>query len=204
MKATERLYHLLRSYDDSDVSMQQFYAVWCEGIAVEEALSILDADPDSGVPDSFGGWGSGSDGSGGGGLLVGTTGAWLVLIGDYRCTEDEILCALSQPDRPTLAISWDLHGANELKYARAGELITTIDICDTNYRSGSDPAALDPYLHDLRFNIDEHIPGEPMVDPRESFTSAMIAIGRMVGADLDKDWLDATHTSYAVRADSEW
>ncbi|MEU6408591.1 DUF6461 domain-containing protein [Microbispora sp. NPDC046933] len=207
MKPTERLYHLLRLYDDSDVSMQQFHAVWCEGISVEDAVLLLNADPNTAMPDRFGGWGPGSDGSGDevGGLLAGTMDAWVVLIGDYRCSEDDTLTALSGNNRRTLGISWDLHGDNTLKYARNGELITVLDILDTGYRSGRDPDALDPYLHNLRFNTDEQKPGEPAVDPRESFTSALTAIGRMVGREIDKEWLDSTHNSYTVRADeSDW
>ncbi|MET9344693.1 DUF6461 domain-containing protein [Nonomuraea sp. NPDC003804] len=199
----DHLFHLLRSYDPSDVSMQQFYAVWCEGIPVEEAVVLLNGDPGTAVPDSFAGWGSGSDGSGdeAGGLFAGTLGGWTVLIGDYRVTENEALLALSRDDRRALAISWDLHGENTLKYAQDGELITVLDVIDTNYRSGRDPDALDPYLHGLRFNIDERKPGVPVIDPRESFTSALVAIGRMVGHEIDKEWLDATHTSYVVWAE---
>ncbi|GIH66525.1 hypothetical protein [Microbispora siamensis] len=89
--------------------------------------------------------------------------------------------------------------------AACGELITVLDILDTGYRSGRDPDALDPYLHNLRFNIDEQKPGESAVDPRESFTSALTAIGRVVGREIDKEWLDSTHTSYTVRADEpDW
>ncbi|RCG29434.1 hypothetical protein DQ384_20525 [Sphaerisporangium album] len=171
MKPAERLYDLLSSYDDSDVSMWRFYAVWCEGIAVEEAVLLLSADPDTATPATFVGWGPGSDGSGDedSGLLVGTISAWVVLIGDHRCTEDEALSALSENNRRTLGISWDSHDDNTLKYARDGELITVLDIFDTSDRSGRDPDALDPYLHGLRFNIDERKPGEPMVEPHESF-----------------------------------
>ncbi|MEV6983848.1 DUF6461 domain-containing protein [Sphaerisporangium sp. NPDC051017] len=202
MKPTERLYELLGSYDDSDVSMWQFYAVWCEGIAVEEAVLLLNADPDTAIPATFVGWGPGSDGSGDedSGLLVGTIGAWVVLIGDYRCTEDEALSALSENNRRTLGISWDFQGDNTLKYAMGGELITVLNMFDTSYRSGRDPDALDPYLHGLRFNIDGGKPGEPGVDPRESFTSALTAIGRMVGREIDKEWLDSMHTCYIVPA----
>ncbi|SDK04521.1 DUF6461 domain-containing protein [Nonomuraea jiangxiensis] len=201
--ATDDLYQLLRSYDPSDASMQQFYAVWVEGIPVEEAVVILNGDPASGAPDSFSGWGSGSDGSGSeaAGLLFGRIGNWTLIISDYRSTEDEALLTLSGCGRRILAVSWDFHGETVLKYARDGELVTVLDILDTSDRSGSNPNALDPYLHGLRFNIDDDDPGEPAIEPRESFTSALTVIGRMVGHQIDRDWLESTHTTYLVPAD---
>ncbi|GAA3823785.1 hypothetical protein GCM10022226_50420 [Sphaerisporangium flaviroseum] len=197
------LYQLLRSYDPSDVSMQQFYAVWVEDIPVEEAVVTLNGDPASGAPDSFSGWGSGSDGSGSeaAGLLVGLIGNWALIIADYHSTEDEALLMLSRCGRLTLAISWDFHGETMLKYAKDGEIITALDILDTNERSGRDPNALDPYLYGLRFNIDEDDPDAPAIEPRESFTSALTAIGRMVGHQIDREWLEATHATYIVPAD---
>ncbi|TMR90788.1 DUF6461 domain-containing protein [Nonomuraea basaltis] len=201
--SADDLYQLLRSYDPSDVSMQQFYAVWVEDIPVEEAVVILNGDPASGAPDSFSGWGSGSDGSSSeaAGLLAGRMGDWTLIISDYRSTEDEALLTLSRCGRRTLAISWDFHGESMIKYAKDGELITVLDILDTNERSGRDPNALDPYLSGLRFNIDEDDPDEPAIEPRESFTSALTAIGRMVGRQIDREWLEATHTAYIVPAE---
>ncbi|MFI6477136.1 DUF6461 domain-containing protein [Nonomuraea sp. NPDC050663] len=195
----DHLYHVLRSYDPSDVSMQEFYAVWCEGIAAEEAVSVLGGDPATGVPDRFGEWGSGSDGSGeqAAGLLAGTLGGWIVLIGDHRCVADEVVAELSRGDRRALALAWDFHGESLLKYARSGELVTVLDVFDPGERSGADPDALDPYLEGLRFDLDE---GEPAVEPAESFTSALVAIGRVVGRELDREWLDAPHTGYHVPA----
>ncbi|MFI7533621.1 DUF6461 domain-containing protein [Streptosporangium sp. NPDC049376] len=196
------LYQLLRSYDPSDVSMQQFHAVWVESIPVEEAVVILNGDPASGTRDGFLGWGTGSDGGGeeAAGLLAGQVGDWILVIGDHRSTEDEALLALSRCGRRALAIRWDLHGENTLKFAEDGKLITVIDIFDTGERSGTDPNALDPYLYGLRFNIDDDIPGEPAVEPGESLTSALTAIGRMVGHRIDREWLEATHTTYVVPA----
>jgi hypothetical protein len=183
--------------------MQQFYAVWVEDTPVDEAVVMLNGDPASGAPDSFSGWGSGSDGSGSeaAGLLAGPIGDWTLIIGDYRSTEDEALLTLSRGGRRALAISWDFHGENLLKYAKDGKLITILDIFDTNERSGSDPNALDPCLFGLRFNIDDDDPDEPAVEPNESFTSALTAIGRMVGQQIDREWLEATHTTYIVQAD---
>ncbi|MER7501448.1 DUF6461 domain-containing protein [Nonomuraea pusilla] len=199
----DEIYHLLRSYDPSDVSMQQFYAVWVEDIRAEEAVVLMNGDPASGTPDTFAGWGSGSDGSAGeaAGLLAGPFGTWTLIIGDYRVTEDETLLALSGSGGRVLAIDWDFNGSTTLKYAKDGELLTVLDILDTDDRSGSDPDALDPYLHGLRFNIDDDVPGEPVISLAESFTSAMIAVGRVVGHQMDGNWLEATHTAYVVPAD---
>ncbi|MFI7446459.1 DUF6461 domain-containing protein [Nonomuraea sp. NPDC049714] len=198
----DALYQLLRSYDPSDVSMQQFYAVWVEAIPVEEAIVVLNGDPATGTPDSFAGWGSGSDGSGDepGGLLVGPIGEWTLMIGDYRLTMDDTLLALSRHGARVLAIEWDCDSQTLLKYAKDGELITVLDVLDTDERSGSAPDALDPYLHGLRFNIDDDLPGEPPIYLDESFTSALTAIGRVVGHQLDREWLEAIHTTYVVPA----
>ncbi|WP_283138305.1 DUF6461 domain-containing protein [Rhizohabitans arisaemae] len=195
----DHLFQLLRSYDPSDVSMQEFYALWREGISAEEAVAVLGGDTATGTPDRFGEWGSGSDGSGeqAGGLLVGAFSGWTVLIGDHRCVGDEAAIKLSRQNRRALALEWDFHGECRLKYARSGELITILDVLDIDYRSGSDPDALDPYLEGLRFSLDE----EPAVEPAESFTSALTAIGRVVGRQINRDWLDSPHTSYAIPAD---
>ncbi|GAA4061655.1 DUF6461 domain-containing protein [Nonomuraea soli] len=197
------LYHLLRSYDPSDVSMQRFHTVWCEGIPVEEAVSLLGADPATGTPDRFCEWGPGSDGDGeqAGGLLAGTFDGWTVLIGDHRCTADDVVTELSRRDRRTLALAWDYHGESLLKYARSGELITVLDVFDPEDRSGADPDALDACLEGLRFDLDE---GEPAVEPAEAFTSALVVIGRVVGRPLDREWLDAPHTGYVVPGYEEW
>ncbi|MFI6396449.1 DUF6461 domain-containing protein [Nonomuraea sp. NPDC050540] len=197
----DHLFQLLRSYDPSDVSMQQFYAVWCQGPTAEEAVGLLHGDPDSGAPDDYAGWGPGSDGSdeAEAGLLAGRMGAWTVLIGDHRIAEDDAVLAVTRGEGRALAVSWDFHGECLLKFARSGELLTVLDIYDTDDRSGMDPDALDPYLSGLRFNLDPSDPDEPAAEPAEAFTSALVAVGRVVGQELDKTWLDTTHRCYTMR-----
>nr|WP_062335318.1 DUF6461 domain-containing protein [Herbidospora sakaeratensis] len=195
----DELYRLLRSYDPSDVSMQWFYAAWVENLSVEDAVAVLNGDPATGAPDSFAGWGSGSDGSDdeAGGMLAGPIGGWTLVIGDYRVTEDEAVLALSRRGGRALAVCWDTGSQTQVKYAKSGELLTVLDILFTDDRSGSEPDALVPYMDGLRFDID----GEPPVEPAESFTSALTLIGRMTGRPIDREWLEATHVAYAVPAE---
>ncbi|MFI6291248.1 DUF6461 domain-containing protein [Nonomuraea sp. NPDC050790] len=197
----DHLYQLLRSYDPSDLSMRQFYAAWCQGPTEEEAVALLGGEPGSGVPDDYAGWGPGSDGSGDAeaGLLAGRMGGWTMLIGDDRIAGDDAVLALTGTGGQALAVSWDFHGDCLLKYARSGELLTVLDIFDTDERTGLDPDALDPYLDGLRFTLDPSDPDEPSVEPAEAFTSALVAVGRVVGQELDKAWLDTRHRCYVVR-----
>ncbi|GAA2420672.1 hypothetical protein GCM10010404_93770 [Nonomuraea africana] len=200
MRESERLYHLLRSYDDSDQSLSEFNAVWCEGLSTTEVARRLHADVATARPAMFRNWGPGSDGSGewDSGILVGSSGTWIVVFGDHRCVSDTALTALSRGGGRAVAIRWN--GAELLKYAVDGEMKVTINIVATQYRTGSDPTLLDRHMGGLRFDIGGPDNADP-VDPRESFTSALVVIGRITGQEINKEWLDEPHVGYIVPAD---
>ncbi|MEU4835445.1 DUF6461 domain-containing protein [Streptosporangium sp. NPDC023615] len=202
MKVSGRLFSLLASYDESDVTMQQFFAAWSEKVSIEEVTRILHADLETSTPAHFDNWGPGSDGTGDeeSGVLIGQVGTWTLTVGDRCCTSDDSLSALSQSKGRALSIEWDPDNRDPtIKYAIDGKVITSMNIIDTADRSGVNPDALDAYMEGLRFDVDS----DDAVEPNESFTSALIMIGRITGHELDSSWLDATHVCYTIHASED-
>ncbi|NAS23017.1 hypothetical protein GT755_15110 [Herbidospora sp. NEAU-GS84] len=171
--------------------MHWFYAVWVEGTPVEEAVALLKGDPASGVPDRFEGCWGWVDEDDEGALLAGPIGDWTLLIGDWRPTEEDALVTLTRGGGRAFAVSWNEDGTSFLKYAAGGQVVTAFDLFSPAERHGADPAALDPFMDGLRFDIDD-------AEPAESFTSALTVIGRVTGRRLDREWLDAPHTTYSI------
>ncbi|WP_306870875.1 hypothetical protein [Streptosporangium brasiliense] len=74
-------------------------------------------------------------------------------------------------------------------------MITSLTVTYPALRDRADPHALDPYLEGLRFELGS---GREGTSIEESISSALTLIGRITGREIDREWLDGTHTLYVM------
>ncbi|MFF4417363.1 DUF6461 domain-containing protein [Streptosporangium sp. NPDC001559] len=200
MESRTELYDLLfsyvRLYDDEQTPFQEFAAVWCEGIGVEETAKRLGADLESAEEHDLV---SATDdieiAEGYGVILAGLAGTWtlVVQVVGFDCVLDDALIRLSRDGSRALSLGWDIDGNEEIGYAVNGDVVTRLSVTCPELRSGADPTALDPLMEGLKFQLDED---NPVVE--ESVNSAFALAGRVTGRKIDRAWLDAPHTRFLI------
>ncbi len=200
MESRTELYDLLfsyvRSYDDEETPFQEFAAVWCEDIGVEETARRLGADLESAEECDLVSVADGLEITEGDGvILAGLAGTWTLVIQvtGFDCVLDDALIRLSRDGGRALSLGWDINGNEEIGYAIDGDVVTRLSVTCPELRSGTDPAALDPLMEGLRFQLDED---DPVVE--ESVNSAFVLVGRITGREIDRAWLDAPHTRFVI------
>jgi hypothetical protein len=184
------IYDLLLGYEaDSVEPLQEFYAVWCRGIDVAETARRLQADPASMVPVNATEPAAplGNIGPDWRLVLIGDSGPWTAVFGDYECTTKETMAALSAEGGAAISVGWHISGGERVKYFVDGEQVTSFNFLAPGMREGADPGALDDLMEGLRFDAGE------VESFGESVTSVFVLIGRVTGRQLDRAWLDATH-----------
>jgi hypothetical protein len=190
MNRRTEIYDLLLSYYEGTIEpLEEFHAAWYRGIGVTETARRLRVAPETLVhvsthadPPPLGEVESGSRI-----VLIGESGDWTAVLGDYECTSTETMAELSRDGGAAISIGWHISGGERVKYFVNGELETSFNFLMPDLAEGGDPGALRNYMEGLRFDAGE------VESVGESITSAFIMIGRVTGKQLDMEWLDATH-----------
>jgi hypothetical protein len=174
----------------------QFAAVWAEGLSVTETARRIGADLGTAAVVSLRGIGEGFAGDPpdpeAGVILVGECGTWTltVQIQEMHVLAEPVMSALSAGGR-AVSVGWHVNGGHRATYAADGAVVESRSM---NSQSADwVPEALLPYADGLRMpEVDEDVPLEEMI------TVLLALIGRMVGQEIDEDWLEEEHTRFVV------
>lgn len=193
------LYDLLDEYDlDNDDF--GFRAAWCEGLTSEEAARRLRADLDSAYASTIDELmhEEGDFDFDEGAVLVGPAGTWTMILqlNGLDCTRYSALEALSAGAGRAIGIGWSVNGDERLIYAEDGRVLVSLDFTFPEDRRGPDRQALDSYMEGLVLAYEEG------ADLEESIDAALTLIGRITGHPIDCDWMEASHTFYAIPRDA--
>ncbi|GGT05751.1 hypothetical protein GCM10010156_74300 [Planobispora rosea] len=197
MTSATHLYDLLESHWET--FGEGFAAVWSEGISVKETALRLGADINSAAERTFadialGFEGDDMPGDDEGIILVGNLDRWTLTLQIQWADVAEIdrLLALSRDGGRAIAVSWHSDSDHLVECAKDGKLVF----------SGPMEDALDPlreYSAGLRMPTDWDIPASQGEPTEEMITTAFVAIGRMVGREIDDAWLRTPHVRYLIR-----
>ncbi|MET8336393.1 hypothetical protein ABZV14_16825 [Streptosporangium canum] len=176
-----------------------FAAVWSEGPSIEETAQRLGADKSSAAKRALaditlGFEGDDMPGDDEGIILVGALGAWTLTlqIQWMDVTEGEKLSALSRDGGRAIAVGWHGSGAHRVEYSINGDVVFSGPMEDAL-------ASLREYSAGLRMPTDWDIPVSQGSPAEEMITTALVAVGRMVGHEIDDAWLQTPHVRYLIR-----
>lgn len=195
MDTAKDLWNLLASHGiDYDTPFQ---SIWCAGIDVQEVARRLGADLGSARQCT---WqdivtGSYSEGFKEGVIWVDQQApGWtqVIQVEGNDCWRWQSWVELTRNGGRLLYLGWplyELRGIDDLEYVVDGEVVTTLVVGDPDERDGTDPHALDAYMHGLDFIGDS---------AEAEVTSALRLIGRITGQELDDEWLNSPHVRYVI------
>lgn len=176
-----------------------FAAVWVEGLTVEETARRLGADLGSATALTLENIGLGFEGDEMPGdedgiILVGPYDTWTlaVQIQWMDVTEEPRLSELSRDGGRAIAIGWHGDGAHRVEYAINGQLTFSAPLEEI-----LDP--LHEHAESLQMPTDWDVPVDVGSPTEEMITTALTAIGRLTGRELDEEWLQTPHVRYLIR-----
>ncbi|MFD1939594.1 hypothetical protein ACFSKW_49855 [Nonomuraea mangrovi] len=191
------LYDLLESHWENVAD--GFAAVWVEGLTVEETARRLGADLSSATALTLADIGLGFEGDKMPGdedgiILVGPFDAWTLAaqIQWMDVTEEPTLSTLSRDGGRAIAIGWHGDGAHRVEYAIDGRLTFSAPLEEILI-------PLQEHAEGLRMPTDWDVPVDVGSPTEEMITTALVAIGRLVGRELDHEWLETPHVRYLIR-----
>ncbi|GAA1521858.1 hypothetical protein GCM10009677_63600 [Sphaerisporangium rubeum] len=179
----------------------QFAAVWAEGLSVTETARRIGADLDTATVTSLRGIGkglaAGPPDPEAGVVLVGECGTWTLTVqvqGTHILT-DPVMSALSADGR-AVSLGWHVNGGHHVTYAAGGAVI------DSRSMNSYDPDWVPEALaaDDLTMPVVDEDEDEDDVPIEEMITVTLALIGRLVGQEIDEDWLEDEHTRFVVPA----
>ncbi|MET8867407.1 hypothetical protein ABZW11_31070 [Nonomuraea sp. NPDC004580] len=194
MPNSTHLYDLLESHWENVAD--GFAAVWAEGLTVEETARRVGADLSSATPLALQDIGLGFEGDAmpadeDGIILVGPWHTWTLAmqIQWMDVTQSPRLSELSRDGGRAIAIGWHGDGAHRVEYASKGRLAFSAPLEETLN-------VLREHAEGLSTPTGWDVPGSPV---EEMITTALTAIGRLTGRQLDEEWLETPHVRYLIR-----
>ncbi|MEV7010528.1 hypothetical protein [Streptosporangium sp. NPDC051022] len=194
-----RLHDLLEGYGWGPL----FQMVWIEGGDLERVARLLRADLGSARECALGDhsvyeWDSPGDLPVAGAVWGGETGTgWtqVLPLAGFLLSALEVQAALTVGGGRLLHLHWNVvDGSRTLIHVVGGEVTTVVD--GWGYTDGSDPAALDRYRLDLDLDLGPDTPWDVGI------SSMLTLVGRVVGRQVDREWLDAAHLRYLIPGDA--
>ncbi|MFF5246492.1 hypothetical protein ACFY3V_19570 [Streptosporangium sp. NPDC000095] len=196
--ASRHLYDLLEAHWGGPIDT--FAAVWSEGLSVEETASRIEADLNSAYKVTLANLAEGFEGD-----QIPDDYEGIVLIGEFESwsltlqvqwldvTEKKVLSTLSRDGGCAIGINWHSGGDNHRIFHAVDGL--TVDDAPMMYI----PESLKPYAHGLTMPEDWDVPVDQGSPTEEMVTTSLILIGRIVGREIDQEWLEVPHMRFIIR-----
>lgn len=196
--ASRNLYDLLEAHWGGPIGT--LAAVWSKGLSVEETASRIEADLNSAYNVTLANLAEGFEGDQIPGDYEG-----IVLIGKFESwsltlqvqwldiAERKVLSALSRGDGCVIGIKWNSWGDNHRIFHAVDGLM--VDNAPMMYI----PDSLKPYAHGLTMPEDWDVPVDQGSPTEEMVTTSLILIGRIIGREIDQEWLEAPHVRFIIR-----
>ncbi|MFI6455047.1 hypothetical protein ACIBF6_26205 [Streptosporangium amethystogenes] len=195
---SRHLYDLLEAYWVGPINT--FAAVWSEGLSVEETASRIEADLNSAYNVTLANFPEGFEGDQipdnyEGIVLIGKFESWSLAL-QMQCldvTEEQALSALSRDGGRAIGISWHSGG----DYHRIFYAVDGLIVDDTPMMYI--PESLKPHAHGLTMPEDWDVPVDQGSPTEEMVTTSLILIGRIIGREIDREWLKVPHVRFIIR-----
>ncbi|WP_329090118.1 hypothetical protein [Streptosporangium sp. NBC_01469] len=197
MNSSTSLYDLLEGYWPT--LYDGFSAVWTEGLDVAEVAERLGADPATATVCTLKGIGRGFGDAPPGDqaevILIGRHGDWVLTmqIQHMGVVSGRALSALSENNGRAISVGWHINGAHRIAYAAQGAVIAS-----QNMRYI--PEILQRYADGLYIpDVDDVEDGDFPIE--EMINTNLILVGRVIGHELNAEWLEREHVRYIIPAE---